>query len=85
MALKKTVTTIHGLEAVDAYHRVESIKFQGKDVIKFHVRSYKDADTPTSFADVDFGCGFDLSGKNPFAQAYDFVKSRQEFSDAEDC
>ena len=85
MALKKTVTTAHGFVADNAYHRVEDMTFQGKNVIKFNVKSYKDSSANTPFAVVDFGCGFDLSGKNPFAQAYDFVKSRQEFTGAEDC
>jgi len=31
MALKKTVTTVHGVDAVDAYRRIENISFDGKD------------------------------------------------------
>jgi len=85
MALKKTVTTTHGLEVVDAYHRIEDVKFQGKDVIKFHVKSYKDAASAVPFSDVDFGCAYDISGGNPFSQAYAFVKTTPDFSGAQDC
>lgn len=85
MALKKTVTTVHGFNATNAYHRVEDVKFQGNDVIQFHLKSYKDAKTATPFADVDFGCGYDFSGGNPFEQAYSFVKTQDAFVGAEDC
>jgi hypothetical protein len=38
MALQKTATTSHGFVADSAYHRVENIVFQNKDVIKFNVK-----------------------------------------------
>lgn len=41
MALKKTVITQHGFDAVEAYHRVEGVHI-GKDKITFQVKSYKD-------------------------------------------
>jgi hypothetical protein len=85
MAIKKTVTTVHGIEVLNAYHRVEEVKFQGKDVIQFHIKSYKDGSSTVPFADVDFGCAYDLAGGNPFQQAYAFVKSQEPFNRAEDC
>jgi hypothetical protein len=85
MALRKTVTTSHGFVADSAYHRVENMSFQGKDVIKFNVSSYKNATENASFAIVDFGCKYDINGANPFAQAYVFVKTLPEFAGATDC
>lgn len=85
MALKKTVTTAHGFVADNAYHRVENMTFQGKNVIKFNVKSYKDSSASTPFAVVDFGCKYDINGANPFAQAYVFVKNLPEFAGATDC
>jgi hypothetical protein len=85
MALKKTATTSHGFVADSAYHRVENIAFQGKDVIKFNIKSYKDSTETTPFATIDFGCKYEMDGTNPFAQAYKFVKTLPEFADAIDC
>lgn len=41
MALKKTVTTIHGFEAVNAYHRVEEMQVTSKSRMTFKVASYR--------------------------------------------
>lgn len=84
MALKKTVTTIHGINVQDAYHRVESVSLQSKEAIGFHVRSYVNADS-TSFESKMFACKYDLNGANPIKQAYDHVKTLPEFSGAIDC
>lgn len=84
MALKKTVTTVHGFDAVDAYHRVENISFDGKDRINFFVRSYKEGCLP-SFNDQFFNCVYDMNGSNPIQQAYAHLKALPAFSDAVDC
>ena len=42
MALKKTIQTAHGFNAVDAYHRVEVVALSSKTRMQFHVRSYID-------------------------------------------
>lgn len=84
MALKKTQTTVHGLEAADAYHRVESLVLNGKDKINFKLRSYADKDKPF-YAEQDMTCSYDMNGSNPFQQAYVFVKTTGEFVDAQDC
>jgi len=85
MALQKTATTSHGFVADSAYHRVENIVFQNKDVIKFNVKSYKDSAEVVPFAAIDLGCKYDMNGTNPFAQAYSFVKTMPEFLGASDC
>lgn len=84
MAFKKTVTTVHGFEAVDAYHRVENVMLVGKDKINFHVRSYKEPSMP-AFNDQFAECAYDLNSGNPIAQAYDYLKTTDEFKDAVSC
>lgn len=84
MALKKTVKTPHGITVVDAYHRVEGVVIDGKNAIKFQVRSSVDGVLP-HFLDVQHECVYDIDGKNPIAQAYAHLKTLPEFSDAVDC
>lgn len=84
MALQKTSTSIHGFIATDAYHRVEAVRFDSKESISFNVRSYKSIDFP-AFADQVFSCNYVASGDSPLAQAYEYIKTLPEFSDAIDC
>jgi hypothetical protein len=85
MALKKTVTTQYGLEAVDAYHRIEGVRLNDKTSMSFQVRSYKDNSDIPAFSDVKHDCAYDINGKNPIAQAYDHAKTLPEFAGAVDC
>jgi hypothetical protein len=84
MALAKTVLSVHGLEAVNAYHRVEGVQVD-KDRIAFQVRSYKDNTGLPHFSDSSFNCAYDLVGNNPIAQAYKHLKTLPEFAGAIDC
>lgn len=84
MAIKKTVTTPHGLTAENAYHRVEGINFKSKTEISFRVRASKDGALP-HFSDTEYYCNYDLSGANPYLQAYNHLKTLPEFSGAVDC
>ena len=84
MALKKTASTVHGFEAVDAYHRVEAISLLAKDKITFHVRSYNSLDKPF-FGESVVSCGYNLDGLNPIKQAYEQLKTLPEFEGAIDC
>jgi hypothetical protein len=85
MALSKTVTTPQGFEAVNAYHRVESVSLQSKTELVFLVSSYKDADQSLGFASKRIVCPYDLSAGNVFEQAYLFLKGTEEFSGSVDC
>lgn len=86
MALKKTVTTVHGFQAENAYHRVEGISFKSKTEIDFQIRSYIDNSGKfPHFADIAFSCAYDINKGEPFAQAYEYLKSTVAFSDAVDC
>ena len=84
MALEKTVTTLHGFKAVDAYHRVEGTQVR-KDTMTFQVRSYKDTSGLPHFADSPFNCAYDIAGDNPIKQAYAHLKTLPEFAGATDC
>jgi hypothetical protein len=84
MALAKTVLSVHGLEAVNAYHRVEGTQVS-KDTMTFQVRSYKDKSGLPHFADISFNCAYDIQGNNPIKQAYEHLKTLSEFADATDC
>ena len=84
MALKKSVTTVHGLDVADAYHRVEGLSFESKDKIKFQVPASVDGIKP-HFSDDAYSCAYDLNGDNPIKQAYGHLKTLSEFSGAVDC
>lgn len=85
MALSKTVKTPQGFDAVNAYHRVESVSVQGKSELIFSLASYKDADQSLSFASKRVVCPYDISAGNVFEQAYLFLKGTEEFSGSVDC
>lgn len=84
MAFKKTVTTPHGLVAVDAYHRVEDVKIEDKNLFSFHLRIYASPDK-RFFADRTMTVPCVLDGANPFAQVYEHLKTLPEFEGAVDC
>lgn len=84
MALAKTVSTVHGLQAVNAYHRVEAVRLESKTAISFHIRSYTATDKPF-FEESVLSCAYALDGENPIKQAYDHLKSLPEFAGATDC
>jgi len=85
MALKKTVTTEQGFEANGAYHRVEGVRLNGKTSMSFQIRSYKDAKDFPAFSDAMHICAYDIEGKNPIAQAYEYLKTLPDFTGAIDC
>lgn len=83
MALSKTITTETGLQASNAYHRVEAVTLPSKTEITFSVRSYASTDMPF-FAEEFYSCAYDLSGSNPIEQAYVYIKTLPEFAGATD-
>jgi hypothetical protein len=85
MALKKTVKTQQGFDAINAYHRVESLNLIDKTRMFFQVRSYKDSEGLPSFSDAAYEAAYDLQGQNPIAQAYAHLKTLPEFAGATDC
>ena len=85
MALKKTVQTPHGFNAVDAYHRVEGLHIKNKTTIAYMVRSYMDNSGVPAFADCAYESSYDINGLNPINQAYIHLKTLLNFSDSIDC
>ena len=51
--------------------------------MSFHVRMYASVSKPF-FDEKVFSCDYDILGENPFKQAYKYIKSLSEFSDATD-
>jgi hypothetical protein len=84
MALKKSVTTVYGFEIPNAYHRVEGVQLVSKTMIRFQVRSFADKEK-AHFADSQHECVYDMNGSNPFNQAYQHIKTLNEFAGAIDC
>lgn len=85
MALKKTVVTPHGFEALDAYHRVENVSIEDKVTLAFNVTSYKEAQGFSKFLQMKHECSYDIQGDNPIRQAYRYLKTLPQFADATDC
>lgn len=84
MAMQKTYNLPTGLEASNAYHRVERVVLVGKDRMTFRVRSYTSVACPP-FSDEGFACEYDLAGDNPIRQAYLYLRTLPQFADATDC
>jgi hypothetical protein len=84
MALAKTISTVHGFQAINAYHRVEVVRLESKTAMSFHIRSYTATDKPF-FEESVLSCAYDIDGANPIAQAYKHLKSLPEFAGAVDC
>lgn len=84
MAIAKTVTTPHGIEVNNAYHRVEGITLPSKDKMQFRVRASLDGVKP-HFSDEQHECAYDIDGDNPIKQAYIHLKALPEFEGATDC
>ena len=85
MALSKTTPSIYGVDFQDAYHRVEEVQILAKTLAKFVVRSYVKNDGAPFFQERKYECSYDIDGINPIAQAYEFLKTQAEFSDATNC
>lgn len=85
MAIQKTVTTQHGLVANNAYHKVENVAIQNKDQMSFNVKVFVSKEQNLPFEMLAFSCVYDIQGDNPIRQAYKYVKTLPEFSDAVDC
>jgi hypothetical protein len=84
MAIAKTVKTEQGFEAINAYHRVEGVRLNGKQSMSFQLRSYKDNSGLPAFADVSYQAEYNLAGDNPIKQAYEHLKTLPEFAGAAD-
>lgn len=84
MAIKKTVFTPHGFTAHDAYHKVISVLIEDKTKMTFSCAAKKES-VNEPFVISQHSCAYDISGGNPIAQAYAYLKTLPEFLGAVDC
>ena len=85
MALKKTVN-FNGIDVVDAYHRVESVRTSGKAMCVAEVKSYAPNASGLPFASSQFACPYDMtSDSNVFKQSYKHIKTLPQFENSIDC
>lgn len=83
MALKKSVL-FKGINIADAYLRI--FQFEGnKDRLNVGLEFCKDSSSERFDSLTIQNIPFDINGKNPIAQAYDYIKSQPEFADSQDC
>lgn len=84
MALKQNFTTDTGLECQGAYIKVEQLSLN-KDGMSAKVIWKKDETYENEFHKDIFFIPYDINGDNPFKQTYEYLKTLEEFKDAEDC
>ena len=82
MAIKKDIKLESGILVNGAYCKVENITLS-KTIINFNIRKYVDINLPF-FDETHYSVRYVIDGKNPFAQAYEYLKTLNEFKDAED-
>ena len=85
MALKKTIQSNFGLEIPSAYHRVGRIQIVNKLEMTFVVNVFVDDKISIPVEAQSHNCAYDLTGDNALAQAYNYLKTLEEFAGAEDC
>lgn len=83
MAIIKNVNLGNGIKVDSAYLRVENITLD-KTSMTFNVRKYVDK-TKSFFSEYYLTCPYNIDGENPFKQAYEYLKTLEEFKDSEDC
>lgn len=84
MALSKTIV-FKGIVVRNAYIRITPVTISpGNSSMEFRIGflSGPEADV---FDSVINKCPYSLLGENPLKQAYAYLKTTAEFSDAEDC
>jgi hypothetical protein len=85
MALKANIVTPAGFVGNDAYCRVEEPVLTSKSSMSFVVRCYSHPAHSMWFGETKMSGPYDISGDNPFAQAYAIAKTVSPFSAGEDC
>jgi hypothetical protein len=83
MAIKCNITTLSGVALNEAYCRVVDFSV-GKDQMSFNVQVF--ADKEKSPVETDrLTAQYDLTGENPYVQAYKHLKTLSKFLNAQDC
>lgn len=74
-----------GLSTETAYYQVVSVKDLGKISATVVVHGFTNDSKEHSFYKNEFAFSYDINGENPIKQAYEYLKTLPEFSDATDC
>ena len=83
MAIKSNIELQNGIKVDGAYLRVEFPSIN-KDLMSFNLRKYVNTDL-SFFSEDMITCDYDIEGSNPYSQAYEYLKTLDEYSDAVDC
>ena len=83
MAILNNTELENGIKVEEAYLRVEFPSIN-KGSMSFNLRKYVAKDLPF-FSEDMITCDYDIEGSNPYAQAYEYLKTLDEYIDAEDC
>lgn len=83
MAIKKDINLETGINIDGAYCRVENITID-KQTVSFNLRKYVDTVLPF-FNEAYYSTSYNIKGENPYVQAYEYLKTLEEFKDAKDC
>jgi hypothetical protein len=81
MALSKTIT-FKGVTITNAYHRVWGISLT-KDKVSFGLSVHSSSEDEM-IDSTSHSCSYDIDGENPIKQAYEHLKTLDDFSDATD-
>ncbi|EPF7752871.1 hypothetical protein ACSVMW_001874 [Vibrio parahaemolyticus] len=84
MALEMNQDTPFGIELNGAYLRVDFVTIIDKVSLRFALRTYNSRDAAKFIDENFFACEYDINGENPYKQAYDHLKSLEEFNSAVD-
>jgi hypothetical protein len=83
MAIKCNITTLSGVVLNEAYCRAVDFSV-GKNQMSFNVQIFADKEKSPVEAER-LTASYDLTGKNPYAQAYSHLKTLSKFAGAQDC
>lgn len=76
-------TELKGIQVQGAYCKVKNVKLT-KNSISFTLSKYANSNEVLSFDDIQYTCSYDLEGENPYKQAYEYLKTLTEYSEAID-
>jgi hypothetical protein len=85
MALSIDVTLASGLTAPASYVRVTSVHVVTKTQASASLSFFVSPTSSLAYQTAEQSFAYDLDGPNPIKQAYQFLKTLPEFSDAVDC
>ena len=83
MAISKNVELENGIKVEAAYIKVDTLSVT-KDSINCVIRKYVDVNKQAFDSEI-ITAPYTLDGANPFIQAYEYIKSLPEYTDAIDC